>query len=133
MKDLKRLFITTLIIISCSSFLISQTLEELVVQGNQLFAEQNYTEALNIYQRAIAIDDQRMELYILRGLTFRKLENSERFLQDFKLVQQHNPILFKRYLEEKHYFPSHAFLFPIVENESSIGEDDYLKEANHIQ
>ncbi len=101
------------IFILCTSILLvniqlcnSQTFDELLAKGHQFFLEQKFAEALNAYQHAATLDPLHPELYLRRGLTYRSLGESERFLQDFKKVQQLSPELLKSYLEGKQYFPN---------------------------
>ena len=77
---MKYLFIVYIFI---STIALSQTIEDLNLNGMQEFKNKNYKQAINLFSKAIKIDSKHPQLYYNRGLSYFKLNNYKNALQDF--------------------------------------------------
>ncbi|MEL6194949.1 MAG: hypothetical protein AAFR66_23030 [Bacteroidota bacterium] len=98
--------ILLMVCVGSSSTMFAQHFQERLQEGNQHFLAQEYYEALNAYNEVLAQDAQHAEAYLRRGLTFRKVGDSERYLQDFQKVAKLDPDMLLRYRTGRSYFPA---------------------------
>lgn len=104
---MKKLWIILLILcVGSTSTMLAQHFQERLQEGNQHFLAQEYFEALNAYNEVLAQDTKNAEAYLRRGLTFRKIGDSERYLQDFQKVAKLDPDMLLRYRAGRSYFPA---------------------------
>ncbi|MEM6766237.1 MAG: tetratricopeptide repeat protein [Bacteroidota bacterium] len=84
----------------------AQYVEKRVLEGNVHFLSQEYHEALNAYSEVLVQNPKHAEAYLRRGLTFRAIGDSERYLLDFQQVAKLDPEMLFRYRTGRSYFPA---------------------------
>ena len=62
-------------------------------QGNKLYGQGRYDEAIKEYSKAIRLNPELAEAYYNRGLTYKKLGQLERAIEDYNAAIRLNPEL----------------------------------------
>eukprot|EP00116_Pleurobrachia_bachei_P007742 sb/3468004/ len=84
---------------------MSNEVIELKQQGNKLFSQRNYEEAISCYTKALVRDDRITTIYTNRALCYLKLELYDRVLRDCKLALEQDKLLTKA-----HFFMGQAYV-----------------------
>jgi len=85
-----RAIIISLFIFSATSG-ISQSVQELVKQANELEKEKKYNEAIELYNKILKLDTAHYYSYVSRGLLFDKLDKIENAFDDYtKAIAVHS-------------------------------------------
>jgi tetratricopeptide (TPR) repeat protein len=73
-------------------------------EGNRLFQEQKYNEAIEAYSRAINLDPKNFEAYYYRGICYGSMENYEQAIEDYSHVIELNPDFVVVYANRGHSY-----------------------------
>ena len=74
-----------------------ETAEELKRRGNELFATRQYDEAIELYNKAIAIDPENAVLYSNRSACYASKKQWQKALEDAKISISKDPNFIKAY------------------------------------
>ena len=75
----------------------TETAEELKRRGNELFATRQYDEAIELYNKAIAIDSENAVLYSNRSACYASKKQWQKALEDAKISISKDPNFIKAY------------------------------------
>ena len=94
----------------CVSFLMAsnaQTAADFLNKGRSLMSEGSFSQAIRQFETAMYLDNNWAEPVLLRGISWRHLGDTERFMIDLKKAHQLDPGISNRLLRAGKHFPSH--------------------------